>query len=185
MRGRAGNAEKLKGANIFVIVNTFSTLYWTFFQRTTPTTYQHKLTNIVGMSFAGIGVMECVLVALRLITPLTSRTHSFLHNTSIAYFPNAQPSLLVQAATLIGFPLVALFSPGFFGLCLAYDQIALGFGQYQLAQKALAGAGSKVGDVVGAYGGGGGMQWANMLWIGAAATVAATGIRYYRTKQML
>lgn len=56
----AGNAEKLKGANVFVVVNTFSTLYWTYFQRTEPTTYQHKLTNLVGISFAGIGVMECV-----------------------------------------------------------------------------------------------------------------------------
>lgn len=37
---------------------------------------------------------------------------SFLHNTSIAYFPRQPPSLAVKAATLIGFPLLAWFSPG-------------------------------------------------------------------------
>jgi hypothetical protein len=44
---------------MFVIVNTAITLYWVYARRAPrPNTWQQKLANAVGVSFAGIGVME-------------------------------------------------------------------------------------------------------------------------------
>lgn len=54
-----GNSEKLKTADWFVIVNTLQSLYWVYFRRVmNPTTYQDKLTNLVAISFAGVGILE-------------------------------------------------------------------------------------------------------------------------------
>lgn len=90
-----------------------------------------------------------------------------MHNTSIAYFPRQAPSFAVKAATLIGFPLLAWFSPVAMGMCLVYDQVGVAIGQYQLANK-----------TVGSYGGGGGADWAKLVAVGAAATAAVVGMRY-------
>ncbi|KAJ9121631.1 hypothetical protein QFC22_002251 [Naganishia vaughanmartiniae] len=145
-----GNSEKLKTADWFVIVNTLQSLYWVYFRRAmNPTTYQEKLTNAVAISFAGVGILD------------------FLHNTSIAYFPRQAPSFAVKAAAVIGFPLLAWFSPVAMGLCLVYDSVGVSIGQYQLANK-----------TVGSYGGGGGYDWAKLMGLTAAVTAAVVGVRY-------
>ena len=53
------NAERLQLADLFVIVNTLQSLYWVYAKRAPrPNTWQQKLANAVGVSFAGIGVLE-------------------------------------------------------------------------------------------------------------------------------
>ncbi len=96
---------------------------------------------------------------------------SILHNTSIAFFERTPPSAFVKAITFLAFPLASFVSPALMGVCLVYDQLALGIGQYQLAQKSVGG------------GGGGGMDWANWLFLGAGVTAAVTGLRYYKDKR--
>ncbi len=96
---------------------------------------------------------------------------SILHNTSIEFFERTPPSAFVKAITFLAFPLASFVSPALMGVCLVYDQLALGIGQYQLAQKSVGG------------GGGGGMDWANWLFLGAGVTAAVTGLRYYKDKR--
>ncbi|KAI5453147.1 hypothetical protein NCC49_006175 [Naganishia albida] len=144
------NSEKLKTADWFVIVNTLQSLYWVYFRRAiNPTTYQEKMTNAVAISFAGVGILD------------------FLHNTSIAYFPRQPPSFAVKAATVIGFPLLAWFSPALMGCTLIYDQVGIAIGQYQLSTK-----------TVGSYGGGGGAGWAQLVAFSAAVTAVVVGMRF-------
>lgn len=146
------NAEKLKLADMFVIVNTAITLYWVYARRAPrPNTWQQKLANAVGVSFAGIGVMD------------------FLQNTAMAFYTRQPPSELVKWATVIGFPLASLLSPVSMGLSFIFCQTAITIGQYQLANRSLDG-----------FGGGGGFGWAKMLGLGAIATAAATGLKYNR-----
>jgi hypothetical protein len=108
-----------------------------------------------------------------------------LHNTSIGYFPRQPPNFAVKAAAVIGFPLLAWFSPGkskiclfharadvdhskvAMGMALCYDALGVSIGQYQLSNK-----------TVGSYGGGGGAGWAQLMGITAAITAAVVGIRY-------
>lgn len=72
------------------------------------------MTNAVAISFAGVGILEWVALNIgRVNWTRTDRYSSFLHNTSIAYFPRQPPSFAVKAATVIGFPLLAWFSRGF------------------------------------------------------------------------
>lgn len=151
------NSERLQFADLFVIVNTLQSLYWVYTKRAAnPNTWQEKIANAVGYSFAGIGVLD------------------FLHNTSIGFFPRQAPSTLVKALALVGFPLASILSPVAMGLSFLYVQLAITIGQYQLANKAFDN-----------MGGGGGFGWAQMMGLGAVVTATAVGLRYSQTKRVL
>ncbi|RXK42333.1 hypothetical protein M231_00323 [Tremella mesenterica] len=143
--------NNLKGSSIPVIINTLTQTYYVFFLRDkTPNTYQAKLTNIINITFAGIGILD------------------IFHNVTAAFFPRIPPTLLVKIATSIGGPLTALASPLLFGACMAYDLMGLAIGQHELASKALNG-----------LGGGGGEGWARLLGGVGMATAAIVGLRGY------
>lgn len=145
------NSDNLKGSNIPVTINTLTQLYYVFFLRNPqPVTYQSKLTNIINITFAGIGVLD------------------LFHNTSAGYFSGIPPSTLVKGLTTIAAPLTALASPLAFGACIAYDLFAVAVGQHQLATKALAG-----------FGGGGGEGWARLLGATGLGVSALIGLRAY------
>jgi len=144
------NAERLQLADLFVIVNTLQSLYWVYAKRAPrPNTWQQKLANAVGVSFAGIGVLD------------------FLHNTSIGFFTRQSPSTAVKWSALLGFPIASYLSPVSMGLSFVYNQVAIALGQWSLASGSLDG-----------FGGGGGYEWAKMMGLGAVATAAVVGLRY-------
>lgn len=107
------NSNHLDIANIFVIVNTASQLYYITRRlqpmRTKSTT--SVLTHIVAKTFAGIGVLD------------------LLHNTSAAYFVGEPASLTTKILTGVGFAGMASMSDWIFGGCLVYDLVALSVGQ--------------------------------------------------------
>ncbi|KAL6360598.1 hypothetical protein LRP88_06304 [Fusarium phalaenopsidis] len=107
------NNNNLKVSNVFVIMNSVAQLYY-ISRRLPPmdnTSTNSVLTHIVSKTFAGIGVLD------------------LLHNSSVAYFVNAQPSDAVKVATGIGFGLLSATSDWIFGGCLVYDLVALAVGQ--------------------------------------------------------
>ncbi|ORX38366.1 hypothetical protein BD324DRAFT_620582 [Kockovaella imperatae] len=144
------NGDNMKGADIPVIINTLTQVYYMLYLRDpAPNTYQAKLTNIINITFAGIGILD------------------IFHNTSVAWFEGVTPNALTTIGTMAAAPLTALFSPLLFGACIAYDLFGVAIGQHQLAQKALDG-----------LGGGGGEGWAKLmggLGLGVAAIVGARG----------
>ncbi|WWD19176.1 hypothetical protein CI109_103634 [Kwoniella shandongensis] len=145
------NSNNLKGSNVLVLINTLTQLYYTFYLRNkSPKTYQAKLTNIINITFAGIGVLD------------------MFHNTAAAYFPGMPPNTLVQIATALAAPLTALTTPLAFGACIAYDLFGVAVGQHQLAQKAVLG-----------LGGGGGENWAKLLGGLGVGVVGIIGARAY------
>lgn len=107
------NAEQLKGANVFVVINTLTQLFYMTAKLPKMNTASTSsiLTHIVSKTFAGIGVLD------------------ILHNTSVAYFKDASATTLVKALTGVGFGLGAAASDWIFGGCLAYDLVALAVGQ--------------------------------------------------------
>jgi hypothetical protein len=107
------NSSQLKTANIFVLINSFTQLYYIFTQLGPMNTSSRSsvLTHIVAKTFAGIGVLD------------------LLHNGSVAYFDGEGPSTLVKVATGICFGALASFSDWIFGGCLVYDLVALSVGQ--------------------------------------------------------
>lgn len=117
------NSNNLGVANIFVIVNTASQLYYIASRlkpmRTNSST--SVLTHIVAKTFAGIGVLD------------------LLHNTSAAYFVGQSPSFLTKVLTGVGFAGLASGSDWIFGGCLVYDLVALSVGQTGDWAKLLAG----------------------------------------------
>lgn len=151
------SAEDMIKANYCVILNTAWGLYWTFLRRVpNASTWQQKLTNIIGITFAGIGVLD------------------LLHNGSIAWAPATAPSALVKVATVVGLPLLAYAGPPLFGACIAYDLVGVAIGQRQLAGKALDG-----------LGGGGGQGWSMLVGFTAVLAAAATGFKYMQTGRFL
>lgn len=143
----------LKGANIPVTINTLTQMYYVFALRNkNPKTYQAKLTNIVAITFAGIGMLD------------------LFHNTTAAFYPSTAPSTMVQIATAVAAPLTALFTPLLFSSCIAYNLFGLAIGQHQLAQKALTAVGT---------GGGGGEAWAKLLGGLGLGLVGIIGARGY------
>ena len=107
------NASALKTANVFVLINTFTQLYY-IFGRLSPMNSRSTssvLTHIVSKTFAGIGVLD------------------FLHNGSVAYFDHQGPSTIVKVLTGVGFGALASASDWIFGGCLVYDLVALAVGQ--------------------------------------------------------
>ncbi len=107
------NSEQLKIANIFVIVNSLTQLYYVFAKlppmNTKSTT--SVLTNIVSRTFAGIGVLDLV------------------HNGSVAYFKDVPATLPVKIITALGFGLASAAGDWIFGGCMVYDLVALAAGQ--------------------------------------------------------
>ena len=107
------NSEQLKIANIFVLINSFTQLYYVFgrLQPMNTRSTSSVLTNIVSRTFAGIGVLD------------------FLHNGSVAYFKNEPATMAVRVLTGLGFGLASAASDWIFGGCLVYDLVALAVGQ--------------------------------------------------------
>lgn len=107
------NAEALKTSNVFVLINSFTQLYYISARLPPMNTSSTSsiLTHVVSKTFAGIGVLD------------------FLHNGSVAYFDHQGPSTLVKVLTGVGFGALASASDWIFGGCLVYDLVALAVGQ--------------------------------------------------------
>ena len=118
------NAEQLQIANIFVVVNSCTQLYYVFGRLRPMNTKSTTsiLTNIVSKTFAGIGVLDLV------------------HNGSVAYFKDVPATMTVKVVTALGFGLLSAASDWIFGGCLVYDLVALAAGQ-----------GGSWGQLLGAY----------------------------------
>jgi hypothetical protein len=107
------NSSALKTANVFVLINSFTQLYYIFGRLPPMNTHSTSsvLTHIVSKTFAGIGVLD------------------FLHNGSVAYFDHQGPTTAVKVLTGLGFGALASASDWIFGGCLVYDLVALAVGQ--------------------------------------------------------
>lgn len=107
------NAEALKTSNVFVLINSFTQLYYISARLPPMNTNSTSsiLTHVVSKTFAGIGVLD------------------FLHNGSVAYLDHQGPSTLVKVLTGVGFGALASASDWIFGGCLVYDLVALAVGQ--------------------------------------------------------
>ena len=107
------NTEHLKIANVFVLVNSFSQLFYVFAKLPPMNTNSTSsiLTNIVSRTFAGIGVLD------------------FLHNGSVAYFKDVPATMTVKVVTGLGFGIASAASDWIFGFCMVYDLVALAVGQ--------------------------------------------------------
>jgi hypothetical protein len=114
------NASALKTANVFVLINSLTQLYY-IFGRLPPmnTRSTSVLTHIISKTFAGIGVLD------------------LLHNGSVAYFDHQGPNTLVKVLTGVGFGALASMSDWIFGGCLAYDLVALAVGQRGIGETVL------------------------------------------------
>ncbi|OCF31527.1 hypothetical protein I316_06726 [Kwoniella heveanensis BCC8398] len=150
------NANNLKGSNVLVTINTLTQLYYTFFLRDpAPNTYQSKLTNVINITFAGIGVLD------------------LFHNATAAYYPGIPPNMLVKLLTPLASIFTALSTPLLFASCIAYDLFGVAVGQHQMASRA-----------IGGLGGGGGEGWARLLGgvglgvVGIVAARAYNGARW-------
>lgn len=107
------NQSQLRTANVFVLINSFTQLYYIFFRLAPMNTSSTSsiLTHIVSKTFAGIGVLD------------------FLHNGSVAYFDHQGPNTLVKVGTAVIFGGLASVSDWIFGGSLVYDLVALSVGQ--------------------------------------------------------
>jgi len=107
------NSSALKTSNVFVLINSFTQLYYIFFrlQPMNTSSTSSVLTHVVSKTFAGIGVLD------------------MLHNGSVAYFNHQGPSTMVKVLTGAGFGALASVSDWIFGGCLVYDLVALTVGQ--------------------------------------------------------
>ena len=107
------NSSHLKISNAFVMINSFTQLYYISIAQPPMNTKSSSsiLTHVVSKTFAGIGVLD------------------FLHNGSVAYFNHQSPTLAVKVLTGLGFGALAAGSDWIFGGCLVYDLIALTVGQ--------------------------------------------------------
>lgn len=112
------NAESLKVADLFVVINTTAQLFYVFTQLEPMNTksWSSILTHVVSKTFAGIGVLD------------------ILHNTSVAFAKNALPSKPMKVATGLGFGALSACSDWILGGCLVYDLIALSVGQASYEQ---------------------------------------------------
>ena len=109
------NSSQLKTANVFVLVNSLTQVYYISTRLAPMNTKSTSsvLTHIVSKTFAGIGVLD------------------FLHNGSVAYFNHQSASTAIKLLTGLGFGAAASVSDWIFGGCLVYDLIALSVGQRQ------------------------------------------------------
>ena len=107
------NSSNLKGAHVFVTINTLTQLYY-MAARLGPLNTASPgsvLTHVVSKTFAGIGVLD------------------LLHNGSVAFFKDQPATTAIKALTGVGFGLGSMFSDWIFGGCLVYDLVALAAGQ--------------------------------------------------------
>lgn len=113
------NSGNLKVADIFVIINTTTQLWYCSTQLAPMNTksWGSILTHVVAKTFAGIGVLD------------------LLHNTSVAWFKDQSPSLALKVATGLGFAGLGAASDWIFGGCLVYDLVGLSVGQAQYGLK--------------------------------------------------
>lgn len=107
------NSENLKAANVFVVVNTLSQIYYMVARlgKMNTNSTSSILTHIVSKTFAGIGVLD------------------ILHNTSVAYAVDQPATGMVKLLTGLGFGAASAMSDWIFGGCLVYDLVALAVGQ--------------------------------------------------------
>jgi hypothetical protein len=107
------NSSALKTANVFVLINSVTQLYYIFGRQPPMNTDSTSsvLTHIVSKTFTGIGVLD------------------FLHNGSVAYFNHQGPSTMIKVMTGVGFGALSSASDWIFGGCLVYDLVALAIGQ--------------------------------------------------------
>jgi len=112
------NSSQLKTANVFVLINSLTQVYYISTQISPMNTRSTSsvLTHIVAKTFAGIGVLD------------------FLHNGSVAYFDHQGPNNMVKVLTGVGFGVAASMSDWIFGGCLVYDLVALAVGQRQIGE---------------------------------------------------
>lgn len=113
------NSSALKTSNIFILINSFTQLYYLFTRLPPMNTRSTSsiLTHIVSKTFAGIGVLD------------------IMHNVSVAYFDHQGPSTLVKILTGVGFGTLASGSDWIFGGCLVYDLVALALGQRGIGES--------------------------------------------------
>ncbi|EMC97760.1 hypothetical protein BAUCODRAFT_31757 [Baudoinia panamericana UAMH 10762] len=113
------NSERMAIADVFVLVNTTTQLWYCYTQLEPMNTkdWSSILTHVVAKTFAGIGVLD------------------LLHNTSVAFYQNQLPSTAVQALTGVGFAGLAATSDWILGGCLVFDLVGLATGQYQYGNK--------------------------------------------------
>ncbi|KAI6248679.1 hypothetical protein HI914_02467 [Erysiphe necator] len=113
------NQSDLKMANVFVLINSFTQLYY-IFGRLLPMkkgSTSSLLTHLVSKTFAGIGFVD------------------ILHNSSVAYFDHQGPNTTVKILTAVVFGALATKSDWIFGGCLVYDLIALAVGQRGIGEQ--------------------------------------------------
>ena len=112
------NSENLKVANAFVVINTVAQLYYVFTKLEPMNTknWRSILTHVVAKTFAGIGVLD------------------LLHNTSVGWFKDESPSMLVKVGTGLAFAGLSSVSDWIFGGCLVYDLVGLAVGQAAIAK---------------------------------------------------
>ena len=117
------NSSNLKGAHVFVTINTLSQLYYMIAKLGPMDTKSTSsvLTHIVSKTSAGIGVLD------------------LLHNGSVAFFKDEPATTTVRVLTGLGFGIASAASDWIFGGCLVYDLIALAVGQ-QGSWRSLLGA---------------------------------------------
>ena len=113
------NSSALKTANVFVLINSLTQLYYITARLSPMNTRSTSsvLTHIVSKTFAGIGVLD------------------LLHNGSVAYFDHQGPNTLVKVLTGVGFGVAATMSDWIFGGCLVYDLVAMAVGQRGIEEK--------------------------------------------------
>ena len=113
------NSSALKTANVFVLINSLTQLYYITARLSPMNTRSTSslLTHIVSKTFAGIGVLD------------------LLHNGSVAYFDHQGPNTLVKVLTGVGFGVAATMSDWIFGGCLVYDLVAIAVGQRGIGEK--------------------------------------------------
>ena len=123
------NSENLKMANVFVVVNTLSQLYYMTarLDKMNTKSTSSVLTHIVSKTFAGIGVLD------------------ILHNTSVAYAVDQPATGAIKLLTGLGFGIASGLSDWIFGGCLVYDLVALSVGQSVYAK------GTNWGTLLGLY----------------------------------
>ena len=117
----AWTASSLILADVFVIINSAAQLWYTFFRldamntRSTPSI----LTHAVVKTFTGIGVLD------------------FLHNTSVAFFPDdLAPGVGTKVLTGLAFAGLGAVSDWILGASLVYDLVALSVGQASYSRDA-------------------------------------------------
>ncbi|KAM0177756.1 hypothetical protein ACHAPF_004018 [Botrytis cinerea] len=118
MPGWYSGTPHIKTANVFVLINSLTQLYYIFARQPAMNTQSTSsiLTHVVSKTFAGIGVLD------------------LLHNGSVAYFDHEGPSTAVKIVTGLGFGMLASNSDWIFGGCLVYDLVALAVGQRQIGE---------------------------------------------------